>query len=110
MITLLKLLQRLLFAEPLATTRESILEQADRFLERNGFPVDSLHRQAFGTFVQHLPQSQDYFIPSEMAATIRRAKCNEAAYYGLINPPKEEPANEQQGDKAADSEVVPQAG
>lgn len=71
----------------LATDVESMQAQADDFLVSQGFPVNKKYRQVFGTFVQHLPNNEDEFCPEDIAKAIRRAEANEAAYYGLINPP-----------------------
>ena len=59
--------------------------QAGKFLSSNGFPNTVEYRKLFGAFIQHLPGHQDWFNPARVAAMLRKARANEAAFW-MMNP------------------------
>ena len=80
-------------------TVDKMQKQMDSFLKSNGFPVTAEYRKLFAAFVQHLPEHQDWYNPSRIAAMMRKARANEAAFW-VMNP--ERWAAEQKKLKEAD--------
>jgi|SRR6478736_5265420 len=71
----------------IATSYEEMQIQVEEFLNQNDLPFDDLHVRMFAHMIQNLPQDQDWFDPKQMAASLRKARANEAAFY-LIYPDK----------------------
>jgi hypothetical protein len=69
----------------LGTSYEALKAQRDQFLIDHGFEGEDAAKTLFPQIIQHLPQTQDWYDPEEMAASIRKALANEAAYY-LMKP------------------------
>lgn len=78
----------------LAQTQPEFDAQATAFLEENDIEVSADTLALFGAAIQHSDQSVDTFVPSEVAAKIRKAIASRLAFY-LIHPDKRpKPAEE----------------
>jgi len=84
-----------------------LTKQADTFLKNNGFPATPEYRKLFGAFIQHLPETQDWFDPSRVAAMMRKARANEAAFW-VMNPERWE-AEKKKAKEASDAETTKSA-
>ena len=97
----------------LAQTQEGFNKQAEEFLISAGFPVTPQFKQLYATLVQHLPETNDWFVADDMARAIRRVRANEFAYY-LMRPERLQPTPEETPDgqetKGAAEALVQEAG
>lgn len=96
----------------LAQSFSEFEKQAEEFLTSSGFPNTKEFKQLYATLVQHLPETNDFFIKEDMARAIRRVRANEFAFY-LMNPNRipqpEEASNGQEAQSPAEA-VVQEAG
>ena len=93
----------------LAQSQEEFNKQAVDFLAESGFPVTEEFKRLYATLVQHLPETNDFFLKEDMARAIRRIRANEFAYH-LMRPERaiphpEEAPNGQEAQNFAETVV-----
>jgi hypothetical protein len=77
----------------LAQSQDEFNKQAEEFLATSGFPTTAEFKHLYATMVQHLPETNDYYVKEDMARAIRRVRANEFAFH-LIRALQQESRNE----------------